>query len=238
MGQFLYLVNRETLTLRIFVVMSLYCLSLMIPVWWLALPVNPVTNAWDIFPFIDSLKGILTSGRIVWWVVHGIIAAYFTSVYFDTMSYAYAFLLPLYAPFFWWCFLYAKTFWRGYGGDAPKLNLPPMLPRAVEGATFAPLDPVLPVEGEEPKVEEDEEEEHEDEEEEEEEEQEWEDAEGEEESVIPSPKVAVKRRRKPATVAAEKSERAQSPSSDDLAVAAKSPKRLPKSSSKTSPVKA
>lgn len=120
MGQFLYLVNRETLTLRIFVVMSLYCLSLVIPVWWLALPVNPVTNAWDIFPFIDSLKGILTSGRIVWWVVHGIIAAYFTSVYFDTMSYAYAFLLPLYAPFFWWCFLYAKTFGADTAATLPS----------------------------------------------------------------------------------------------------------------------
>lgn len=143
LDHFMYLVDRETFSLRIIVLLLAYCFFLMIPFWfigWSSVVANPFTFGWPhLMGLVSSVRDIFSTGRLVWWIVHGLIAAYYTRAYFDSLNYIYAFLLPFYAILFPVFIFWAKFVWRGYAGDAPILKMPSMLPRTVPGAVFLPL---------------------------------------------------------------------------------------------------
>jgi len=131
MNEFLYWMTRESFGLRRWILLFIYVRFLT-------------------FPYIGLLQGNATLSELfpvpllLAWLLHGLVALLYAQHYFHNMAVpvVHAFALPLIMmPWLILCF-YAKTVWRGYQGDPPRMQWPEMpsatlLPpsQAKEGAT-------------------------------------------------------------------------------------------------------
>jgi hypothetical protein len=131
MNEFLYWMTRESFGLRRWILLLIYVRLLTFPYFGLMLG-----NA--------TLSELFPVPLLLAWLFHGLAALVYAQHYFPNMALpaVHAFALPLLMlPWLLLC-LYAKTVWRGYQGEAPRMQWPEM-PRATlsppsqanEGAT-------------------------------------------------------------------------------------------------------
>jgi len=111
----LYMLRRESIGWRRWVMLGAYTYFISFPYW---------TLLWQMPP----LHRLFPPQQIVVWALHGLVALVYTQHYFPGMPLqaVHAFLLPFAAPLWLLMIVYAKTFWRGYQGDAPQMAWPEM----------------------------------------------------------------------------------------------------------------
>ena len=134
--EFLYWMNRESFGWRRWLMLIIYVRLLSFPYWGIAY------NQW-------TLTELFPVPLLLAWLLNGLVALMYAQHYFPTMALplVHAFGLPLImVPWLVLC-LYAKTVWRGYQGEAPRMQWPDMptmptlsVPSASKETTFQAQD--------------------------------------------------------------------------------------------------
>jgi hypothetical protein len=124
MANFLYIAYHETMTLRRWMLLLIYCFFLSFPLWDMRLgwPFSSATSIQSAF------LAIFTPLRIMGWSVHLLLSLYYINAYFNDLAYWHAFLLPFYSILLPIVLLYAKVGWTGVNGPLPKLSVAHLLP--------------------------------------------------------------------------------------------------------------
>lgn len=139
MNVFLHIAHHETMSLRRFVLLALYCFFLAFPFW-------EMRHGWPFsseYSLHHALLLILSPMRIVGWGVHLLLALYYTNTYFPDTSYLHAFFLPLYAILMIPLVIYSKVGWNGLDGKMPTLTFSRLLP-SQGSSRFVDLDDETP----------------------------------------------------------------------------------------------
>lgn len=81
---------------------------------------------WTLLHELPPLHQVFTTQQFIVWGVHFCVAALYAQHYFPNMPgmLVHVLVMPMIAVPWLLMLIYAKTFWRGYQGDAPHMHWP------------------------------------------------------------------------------------------------------------------
>lgn len=134
MEQFLYLARREPFSLRLWIAFVAYNFVMAFPVW-------AMRN------YQVVLTMLMRDGfRLFVWILHAFIAFFYYQKYYAALPLGplHILMMPLLPLLLGTAVIFAKVFWRGYGGEAPRLELPPLLIDRFFPVTTTPAQITIP----------------------------------------------------------------------------------------------